>query len=127
MNGNGGHHPHNGLPVPRVLAQADVISVILALPISEVSPQFRKRRTFLFDLDRNGTTATRGHTYSLNSAILAIHTVGGERTATMVPQGAVVTVQDVPPDGNRLVDVLWDGKLMMMFVNDLKERATLIS
>ena len=69
----------------------------------------------------------RGHTYSLNSAILAIHTVDGERTATMVPQGAVVTVQDVPLDGNRLVDVLWDGKLMMMFAIDLKQRGTLVS
>ena len=68
-----------------------------------------------------------GQTYSLNSAIFAIHTVDGERTATMVPQGAVVTIQEGPMNGNRLIDVLWDGKLVMMFVIDLKHRGTLVS
>ena len=53
--------------------------------------------------------------------------VAGTLLLTATVQGAVVTVQDVPLDGNRLVDVLWDGKLMMMFAIDLKQRGTLVS
>jgi hypothetical protein len=30
----------------------------------------------------------------------------------------------VPIDGNRLVDVIWDGKTVMMFKTDIQERCT---
>jgi hypothetical protein len=36
-----------------------------------------------------------------------------------VPSGAVIKVVAVPIDGNRLVDVIWDGKTVMMFTTDI--------
>jgi hypothetical protein len=40
----------------------------------------------------------------------------------LIPLGAVVRVIDGRLDGNRLVDVDWEGKTVMMFTTDLRER-----
>ena len=40
----------------------------------------------------------------------------------LIPLGAVVRVIDGPLDGNRLVDVDWEGKTVMMFTMDILER-----
>jgi hypothetical protein len=45
----------------------------------------------------------------------------------LIPLGAVVRVMDSPLmdsplDGNRLVDVDWDGRTVMMFTTDIRER-----
>jgi hypothetical protein len=51
----------------------------------------------------------RGQRYSLNTPTLAIIQHDGENCPTTVPNGAVVKVVNGPLDGNRLVDILWDG------------------
>ena len=43
-------------------------------------------------------------------------------TAELVPPGAVLTVIDGPLYGNRLVHVEWEGKTVMMFTTDIRER-----
>jgi hypothetical protein len=43
-------------------------------------------------------------------------------TAQLVPLGAVVKLIDGSLDGNRLVDVEWEGKTIMMFTTDIRER-----
>jgi hypothetical protein len=43
-------------------------------------------------------------------------------TAQLVPLGAVVKLIDGCLDGNRLVDVEWEGKTIMMFTTDIRER-----
>jgi hypothetical protein len=53
---------------------------------------------------------------------LGITTVDGQNLAITVPKGAVISVVDGPMDGTRLVDVTWDGKTLMMFTIDLKQR-----
>jgi hypothetical protein len=65
-------------------------------------------------------------TYRLNQAILSICSEEGRRIPVVVPSGATVTLPDGPLDGLRLVDVLWEGKQVMLFTVDLRERATLI-
>ena len=40
----------------------------------------------------------------------------------LIPLGAVLKVIDDPLDGNRLVDVDWEGKTVMMFTIDIRER-----
>ena len=40
----------------------------------------------------------------------------------LIPLGAVVKVIEGPLDGNRLVDVDWEGKTVMMFTMDIRER-----
>ena len=46
----------------------------------------------------------------------------GHRVAVTIPQNAIVTVFNGPLDDNRMVDVLWEGKPIMMFTQDLRNR-----
>ena len=64
----------------------------------------------------------RGQRYRLNTPTLAIIQHDGENHPTTIPNGAVVKVLSGPLDGNRLVDVTWDGKTIMMFTTDIRER-----
>jgi len=63
----------------------------------------------------------RGKRYRLQTPTLAIINHDGQNNPTTVPSGAVVKVV-ASLDGNRLVDVLWDGKTVMMFTTDIRER-----
>jgi len=45
------------------------------------------------------------------------------RLANTIPVGAIIEVPIPPQEGNRLVDVIWEGKEVMMFVNDLNNRS----
>jgi len=64
----------------------------------------------------------RGQRYRLNTPTLAIVSRDGRHSPVTVPLGAVVKVIDGAVDGNRLVDVRWDGKTVMMFTTDIRER-----
>jgi hypothetical protein len=48
---------------------------------------------------------------------------GGVYVARTVASGAVIEVCNGPIDGDRLVDVIWDGRNVMMFTQDLRSRA----
>ena len=63
-----------------------------------------------------------GQRYRLNTPTLAVVKQDGQNRPTTIPSGAVVKVTDVPLDGNRLVDVKWEGKTVMMFTTDIRER-----
>jgi len=58
----------------------------------------------------------------MQSATLAIINLEGQNHPTTVPSGAIVRVIDGPLDGNRLVDVAWNGKTVMMFTTDIRDR-----
>jgi hypothetical protein len=64
--------------------------------------------------------------YRLKNPTLALHDEGGRHVARTVPAGAVVLVDGATFDGNKLVEVSWDGTKVMMFTEDLKSRADLI-
>jgi hypothetical protein len=69
----------------------------------------------------------RPESYRLDESLLSIHSEkSGRRIPILVPSGAVVTVKAGPLDGLRLVDVIWEKKIVMMFTVDLRERATSI-
>jgi hypothetical protein len=40
----------------------------------------------------------------------------------LVPPGALLRVSDEPLHGNRLIDVEWEGRMVMMFTTDIRER-----
>jgi hypothetical protein len=40
----------------------------------------------------------------------------------LIPLGAVLRVIDGSLDGNKLVDVDWEGRTVMMFTTDIRER-----
>lgn len=68
-----------------------------------------------------------GEHYKLHTPTLAIMTTPeGQRLPLTVPKNAIVTVKAGPLDGTRLVDVEWEGQLVMMFTIDLRERGSKI-
>jgi len=64
----------------------------------------------------------RGQQYRLNTPTLAIIKLDGQNCPTTIPSGAVVQVISGPLDGDRLIDVKWDGKTGVMFTTDIRER-----
>lgn len=66
-----------------------------------------------------------GKRFRLERPTLAIDGVNGKRQATIIPAGAVLKVVSGPTSpGDRMVDVLWDGKTVTMFVIDVDVRGT---
>jgi hypothetical protein len=64
----------------------------------------------------------RGQRYRMKTPTLAITANDDQNTPITIPRGDVVEVVDGPLDGDRLLDVQWDGKTVMMFTTDIRER-----
>jgi hypothetical protein len=60
--------------------------------------------------------------YRIHSPIMALFERNGRHMAETVPVGAIVEIDTDTFDGNRLVDVIWVGKPVMMFTQDLRTR-----
>jgi hypothetical protein len=68
-----------------------------------------------------------GKTFRLNNSILGIYTDDTlHKIPIALPKGATVLVVETDLNGNRLVDVIWEGKTVMMFTIDLRNRCTLV-
>jgi hypothetical protein len=66
-----------------------------------------------------------GRRFKLENPTLALDVVDGRRVAITLPRGAVVKVAAGPTgDGDRLVDVISEGRVVTMFVFDLTVRGT---
>ena len=64
-----------------------------------------------------------GQRFRVKASILGIITdATNHRTPVALPEGATVEVIQADINGNRLVDVSWDGKVVMMFTFDLRNR-----
>lgn len=61
--------------------------------------------------------------YRILSPTIAVFRDQGRHVAGTVPAGAVIVIASEAFDGDRLVDVIWDGKSVMMFTQDLRARA----
>jgi len=58
---------------------------------------------------------------------MALDVVDGKRVAITVPTGAVIRVVSGPTgEGDRLVDVVWEGHTVTMFAFDVTVRGTAI-
>lgn len=68
-----------------------------------------------------------GKRYTLKRSILAIDIIDGKRTAVSVPEGATIEVLPGSTDGDVSVEVLWDGRTLVMFVVDVAERGAEIT
>ena len=61
--------------------------------------------------------------YRLTGPTLAIYREDGHHVSVTVPKDATITIVDGKPfDGERLMDVEWEGRIVMMFTHDLRER-----
>jgi hypothetical protein len=64
-----------------------------------------------------------GKTFRLTDETLGVETVGPKQHTVMLPAGAVVYVQPwTSPDDHRMLDLLWRGRTVMVFTDDLRER-----
>jgi hypothetical protein len=64
-----------------------------------------------------------GKRYRLNAATLTIESSGNKGTAITIMEGEIVEVLRGPrPDDTRMVDVRWNGKELVMFLQDLYDR-----
>jgi hypothetical protein len=64
-----------------------------------------------------------GKRFQLQRPTLAIEEMDGRRTAVTLPSGAIVTVVCGPTGpGDRMVDVLWEGRTVTMFEVDVNIR-----
>jgi hypothetical protein len=68
----------------------------------------------------------QGKRYRLKTPTLTVLDQDGHRLPVMVPANSIVQVTAGRLDGNRLVDVEWEGKTLMMFTIDLRERGELV-
>jgi hypothetical protein len=68
-----------------------------------------------------------GKLVKLRTPTLAIDVLGGKRVAVTAPAGTLIKVVSGPTDGDRLVDVLWEGLTYLMLTDDVTERGTEIT
>lgn len=71
-------------------------------------------------------SSLRAQTYRLKNSTLAILDQDGRKIPMKIPTGSTVEIVEQDLNGNRLVDVNWEGKKVMMFTTDLRERAEAI-
>jgi hypothetical protein len=62
-------------------------------------------------------------TYRMKHPTIALFYEDGRHIAHTVPAGALITVDSAAFNGNRLVDVTWNDKKVMMFAQDVRSRA----
>ena len=66
-----------------------------------------------------------GRRFKLENPTMAVDVVDGKRVMVTVPAGAVIKVVSGPiSEGDRLVDVVWEGRTVAMFTSDLTVRGT---
>ena len=64
--------------------------------------------------------------YRINSPTIALFLEDGRHVARTVPIGSVITIASEKFNGDKLVEVLWSEKRVMMFTQDIRERGTKI-
>lgn len=67
-----------------------------------------------------------GQRFELASATRAVETVAGECVLLTVPAGAIVEVVCGPVDGDKAVQVDWNGRTLAMFAADLDRSARVL-
>jgi hypothetical protein len=69
-----------------------------------------------------------GKRFRLKTATMGIHTVDNKRVAVMVPAGAIIEVTGGPrPNDMRMVDVVGDGRALVMFLEDVQNRGEAVA
>lgn len=60
--------------------------------------------------------------YLICSPTIALFLEDGRHVAHLVPEGATIRVDGKTFDGNKLIEVTWAEKVVMMFTQDLRTR-----
>jgi len=69
-----------------------------------------------------------GKKFKLDRTTLALDVVEGRRRTVAVPAGEIIKIVDGPTSNqDRMVDILWQGRVLTMFALDVDARGTEIS
>ena len=69
-----------------------------------------------------------GKRFRLKTDTMGIGTVDDKRVAVTVPAGAMIEVTGGPRANDmRMVDVRWDGRALVMFVEDVQNRGEAVT
>jgi len=60
--------------------------------------------------------------YIVISPTIALFLEDGRHVAHLVPEGTLISTNGEPFNGNRLIEVIWAEKTVMMFTQDLRTR-----
>jgi len=60
--------------------------------------------------------------YRIKSPTIALFRENGRHVPRTVPEGTVVETSSLAFDGNKLVEVMWDGRKVRMFSQDILSR-----
>lgn len=68
----------------------------------------------------------KGKCFRLTRYAMAIAQREGRHVAILIPEGANIEVMNGPFDGTRLMDVRYEGEMVMMFTDDMKTHTELV-
>jgi len=60
--------------------------------------------------------------YRIESPTIALFLEEGRHVAHMVPKGSMITIDGKTFNGDKLVEVTWAEKVVMMFTQDIRSR-----
>jgi hypothetical protein len=60
--------------------------------------------------------------YQIKSPTMALFLEDGRQVARVVPKGAIIKIDSGAFTENKLVDVAWNGEVVMMFAQDVRSR-----
>jgi hypothetical protein len=64
--------------------------------------------------------------YRIKDPTVAISDRSGKKTIMTVPAGSVVVVEQPKTDEMEMLDVLWNGRHVLMFARDLRARGEVL-
>lgn len=64
----------------------------------------------------------KGKRFRLTSATLGIEAVDGQHRPITLPSDAIVELVSAPTDGDRLVEILWNKRPLLIFTQDIRSR-----
>ena len=60
--------------------------------------------------------------YRIDSPTIALFLEDGRHVAHLVPKGATISIEGKTFNGDKLVEVTWADKAVMMFTQDIRSR-----
>jgi hypothetical protein len=69
----------------------------------------------------------RGDSYRINKQTIGLSSEAENRVSIFLPKDAIVILLEGSLNENRMVGVKWEGRVVMIFADDLRDRGTLIS
>jgi hypothetical protein len=98
------------------------VRVNVVLPFKALNLESPHERRDFSSYRVEGRLRMRGQRYRMKTPTLAIMIDDGHKIPITVPRGGEIEVVGGPLDGDRLLDVRWEGKPVMMFTTDIRER-----